>query len=96
MILANHSTGCSTELEELVNREKQFTSDASHELRTPIAIIQSQSEYAMEDHEYAPQAAGVINQRGRRMSSLLTNLLMISRSESGRMMPEVGLTDAEN
>ena len=92
--LGKSFNGMFDRVEELVNREKQFTSDASHELRTPIAIIQSQSEYAMEDHEYAPQAAGVINREARRMSSLLTNLLMISRSDSGRMMPEVGPTDA--
>lgn len=92
--LARSFNGMFDRLEQLVKREKQFTSDASHELRTPIAVIQAQSEYAMEDKEYAPQAACVINRESRRMSSLLTNLLMISRSESGRMAPDIGPTDA--
>ena len=34
-------------LEEAFETEKQFTSDASHELRTPTAVIISQCEYAL-------------------------------------------------
>ena len=75
-------------VEELVKREKQFTADVSHELRTPLAIIRAQSEYAMEDDSYAPDAVGVINRESRRMSSLIGNLLMIARSDSGRMVPD--------
>ena len=92
-LLAESFNGMFDRVEAVVKREKQFTADASHELRTPIAIIQSQSEYAMEDHEYSPQAAAVINREARRMSSLLTNLLMISRSDSGRIIPETSPTD---
>lgn len=76
-------------VEELVKREKQFTADVSHELRTPLAIIQAQSEFAMEDKSYAAEAAGVINREARRMSALIGNLLMIARSDSGRMVPEI-------
>ena len=35
-------------LERSFDMEKQFTSDASHELRTPTAVIISQCEYAQE------------------------------------------------
>ena len=92
--LARSFNGMFDRLEQLVKREKQFTADASHELRTPIAVIQAQSEYAMEDNEYAPQAVSVINRESRKMSSLITNLLMISRSDSGRMVPDIGPTEA--
>lgn len=71
-------------VEDLVKREKQFTADVSHELRTPLAIIQAQSEFAMEDDSYAAEAAVVINRESRRMSELIGNLLMIARSDSGR------------
>lgn len=76
-------------VEELVCREKQFTADVSHELRTPLAVIQSQSEFAMEDESYAAKAVGIINQESRRMSELISNLLMIARSDAGRMEPEI-------
>ena len=34
-------------LEAAFEREKQFTSDASHELRTPISVILSQADFAL-------------------------------------------------
>lgn len=77
------------QVEDMVKREKQFTSDVSHELRTPIAIIRSQSEFAMEDKEYAEEAAEIINRESQRMSRLISNLLMIARSDAGRIVPEI-------
>lgn len=77
-------------VEDLVNREKQFTADVSHELRTPLAVIQAQSEFAMEDESYATEAVGIINSESRKMSELISNLLMIARSDAGRMEPEIG------
>ena len=76
-------------IEELVSREKQFTSDVSHELRTPLAVIRSQSEYAMEDESYAPEAVRVINRESRRLSDLVSSLLMLARSDSGRLEPDL-------
>ena len=43
--LANTFDDMLDEIENLVEREKQFTSDASHELRTPVAVIMSECEY---------------------------------------------------
>lgn len=83
-------------VEELVKREKQFTADVSHELRTPLAIIQAQSEYAMEDETYVNEAVGIINRESRRMNELISKLLMIARSDSGRMemqIEEVSLSE---
>lgn len=72
-------------LESDMEREKQFSSDVSHELRTPIAIIQAQSEYAMDNPDAAQAAAATINKQAKRMSSLVSKLLMLSRSDSGRL-----------
>ncbi len=35
-------------LELAFERERQFTSDASHELRTPMAVISAQCDYTLE------------------------------------------------
>ena len=74
-------------IEAVVEREKQFTSDVAHELRTPLAVIRSQSEYAMEEPGYATEAAAVINRESRRMSDLVNSLLMLARSDAGRLEP---------
>ena len=80
-------------IEEMVGRERQFVSDVSHELRTPLTIIHTQSEYALEDHSYTKRALETINRESHRMSRMITNLLMISRSDSGRLHPEIKSID---
>lgn len=91
--LAESANSLFDRMEETFEREKQFTSDVSHELRTPLAVIRSESEYAMEDPEYAVKAAGVINRESRRLSGLLENLLTISKSDAGRLRPELSELD---
>lgn len=74
-------------LEGSFKKERQFTSDASHELRTPIAVILSQAEYALlPDTEPEEQREGmeVILQQAKRMSSLLSQLLLLARADNGR------------
>ncbi|WP_346668079.1 HAMP domain-containing sensor histidine kinase [uncultured Subdoligranulum sp.] len=76
-------------LEEAFDREKQFTDDASHELRTPTAVILSQSEYALENTD--PQgetraALESIHTQAARMASLLSQLLLLARADKGRQV----------
>lgn len=72
-------------IEDVLDREKQFTSDVSHELRTPIAVIQSQSEFALGDEEYREKALKTINRQAKSMSSLVNRLLTLSRSDAGTL-----------
>ena len=71
-------------IEETLEKEKQFTSDASHELRTPVAVIMSECEY-MEDCANAAdefkESAGSIKRQADRMSKLISELLTISRMD---------------
>jgi len=69
-------------LESAFEAEKQFTSDASHELRTPVTVILAQSELAqnsattLEDHQ---EALTVIHRQATKMSHLITQLLSFAR-----------------
>lgn len=66
--------------------EKQFTSDASHELRTPIAVIMAQSEYAIENAETleeAQETLKVIHDQSRKISGLISQLLLLARADKG-------------
>lgn len=71
-------------LEENFEAEKHFTSDASHELRTPVSVILAQCEYAFEnasgEHELY-EAIGAIQKQGYRMSHLIESLLYFTRIE---------------
>ena len=94
--LSESINGMFDKLEGDMEREKQFSSDVSHELRTPLAIIQAQSEYVMENPDEVASAAATINKQAKRMSSLVSKLLMLSRSDAGRLkldMEEVDFTE---
>ena len=71
-------------LEEAFETEKQFTSDASHELRTPTDIIISQCEYALAHAKTLEEAkaalAGVLAQT-EKMAGLISQLLMLARAD---------------
>lgn len=75
-------------VEKSFEQEKQFTSDASHELRTPVAVILSESEYILKhgtDMEEAKESMEVINRQAEKMSALINQLLFFSRAEQGRI-----------
>lgn len=78
-------------LQRSFDTEKQFTSDASHELRTPAAIIISQAEYALEhtdDPAETKEALETILRQSRRMSGLISQLLRLARADNGKISPE--------
>lgn len=78
-------------LQKSFQREKQFSSDASHELRTPVSVILAQCEMAQEDvmtdAEYQ-HAFDVIERQAGRMKQLIEDLLQLGRMESGRVKTE--------
>lgn len=73
-------------IENLITKEKQFTSDASHELRTPISVVLSQGEYLLEiaETEKERELAQNIVDKANQMSKLVSSLLLLSRIDQNR------------
>lgn len=74
-------------LEEAVKRIRQFTADASHELRSPIAFIRTTSEDALCIRGLDPEAAQAfrnIVSETEHSSRLLEDMLLLARFDSGR------------
>ncbi|CAK9886833.1 MAG: Sensor protein QseC [Candidatus Erwinia impunctatus] len=71
---------------EMLIRERRFTSDAAHELRSPLAALKVQSEVAQlahDDDQLRHQALGYLNEGIERASRLVDQLLTLSRLENG-------------
>jgi two-component system, OmpR family, sensor histidine kinase TrcS len=68
-------------------RMRQFITDASHELRTPLAALQGYSELTRQDSAALPPtteyALARIESEARRMTSLVDELLLLSRLGEG-------------
>lgn len=77
-------------------RQLRFTADASHELRTPVAVILANAELALsrpraaEDYRDALEAC---RRAGQRMRSLIESLLSLARFESGLPTLTLGRVD---
>lgn len=69
-------------LQKSFESERQFTSDASHELRTPISVIVSQCEYSLEKtrepSEYIEDIQ-LIQRQAKKMTKLVNSMLDLTR-----------------
>lgn len=75
-------------LEEMFERQKRFTAEASHELRTPIAVILGYCQIALDKDQSAEQVQDAIkacSRAGIRMKNLTNDLLELARLESGEI-----------
>ncbi|MBW4522405.1 MAG: sensor histidine kinase [Scytolyngbya sp. HA4215-MV1] len=77
---------------ESYQRLKQFTADASHELRSPIAAIQTNVQVALSDPNPDPETQQyhlqVVERLTRRLGRLVDDLLFLARQDSGIVQPQ--------
>ena len=83
-------------VEDAFARQKQFVSDASHELKTPLAVISANAE-VLEQEIGENENLGYIRSEVRRTDSLVRNLLALARmdrNEAGTEMKPFDLSRA--
>jgi two-component system, OmpR family, sensor kinase len=78
-------------LQAAVERERAFVDDASHELRTPLALHRTELELALrygESQEELRAAIASAIEEADRLSQLAEDLLVLARSDKGRLSIE--------
>lgn len=73
-------------IEYVINQEKQFTSDASHELRTPVSVILAQGEYLLDitKNEKERELAENIVSKAKQVTKLISRLILLARIDNNR------------
>ncbi len=83
-------------LERAFTRVTQFTADASHELRTPVALMRTRTEIALrKERSEADYRETIvrIHQELERTSALIENLMTLARADSGSEAMQVASTN---
>ncbi len=88
-------TGLETAINDLLERtrdayreQSRFVSDASHELRTPVAVIQGYADmldrWGKNDEKVLSEGITAIKSESEHMKKLIEQLLFLARGDSGR------------
>jgi signal transduction histidine kinase len=84
-------------IEQSFMRTKQFTADASHELRAPMTLIYTAAQYALRrprSREELVESLQKILRESRLTAELIDDLLLLARGDAGRELTELDVLDA--
>ena len=77
-----------TRMRDSYRQQSRFVSDASHELRTPIAVIQGYANmldrWGKDDEKVLEEAIEAIKHESNHMKTLVEQLLFLARGDAGR------------
>ena len=87
-------------MREAARQQTRFVSDASHELRTPIAVIKGYADmldrWGKEDKSILEEAISAIRSESDHMNTLVEQLLFLARGDSGRQQLTLQQTSLTN
>ncbi len=86
-----------TRMHNAYREQNRFVSDASHELRTPIAVIQGYadmlSRWGKEDKTVLDEGITAIKSEAEHMNRLVEQLLFLARGDNGKNQPVLSRID---
>ncbi len=85
-VLATTLNGLLSRLDEAFTSQRRFMADASHELRTPVSILQGETDVALSRRDRDPaeyrEALEVVQKASRRLTQIVQNLFLLSRADA--------------
>ncbi len=74
-------------LEESFERQKRFIADASHELRTPVAILRGETEVTLSRPDRSPgeyrETLEILRDESQRLARIVEDLFTLTRADAG-------------
>ncbi|ABW18491.1 sensor histidine kinase [Alkaliphilus oremlandii] len=90
--LARNFNNMLDRIQKSYDQQKQFVSDASHELRTPISVIQGYADllnrWGKDDEKILEESLLAIKEESENMKSLVEKLLFLARSDQNTQKVE--------
>ncbi|MBZ5594474.1 MAG: hypothetical protein LAP39_19710 [Acidobacteriia bacterium] len=87
-MLADSFNELLSRLDQSFETMRRFVADASHELRTPIAVIRGEADVSL-DHDRSPaeykESLAIIQDEARRLTRLIDDLLNLARADAGHV-----------
>ena len=96
--LAATMNGMLARLERSQARQRRFVSDASHELRSPVATIRQHAEVALAHPEISKleELADIVLHENARLQSLVEDLLLLSHADEGTLQLRTQAVDVDD
>ncbi|HUN63658.1 MAG TPA: ATP-binding protein [Candidatus Sulfotelmatobacter sp.] len=75
-------------LEAAFDQQRRFMADASHELRTPVAILRGEAEVTLSQPERSPsdyrETLAILQQEAQRLGHIIEDLFTLARADAGQ------------
>lgn len=91
--LVDATNGVMTRLSLLLDNQKRFVRDTSHQLRTPLAVLKAQVQSALHGDVEPAQALHEINDTVERATVLANQMLSLAKVEQLRQQSDAGVVD---
>ena len=79
-------------LEGSFEQQRRFMADASHELRTPTAILRTEADLTLSrEHRAEPEyreSMTIMQDATRRLTRIVDDLFLLARADSGHLVPQ--------
>ncbi len=77
-------------LQSGIEQQRRFMADASHEMRTPVAVVRGEADVALATAESDPRrlqdVLGVIAREANTLSSVVEDLFLLARADAGQQV----------
>ena len=75
-------------IEKSFEQQRRFVADASHELRTPVAILRGEAEVTLARPERSPEeyreTLGILRDESQRLARIIEDLFTLTRADAGQ------------
>jgi two-component system OmpR family sensor kinase len=75
-------------LEQTFERQRRFISDASHELRTPVAILRGETDVTLSRSDRSPaeyrESLAILRDESKRLTHIIEDLFTLTRADAGQ------------